>query len=150
MLLISACLAGENCRMDGSNNLVPALRALVEAGRAVVACPEVLGGLPTPRLASERLAGGAVVNCAGEDVSEAFALGAERAYQIFCQHGCSAAVLKARSPSCGKGCIYDGSFTHTRTEGNGVFAELLLSKGIPVLTEEEYPEAAVPERSVPA
>ena len=149
MLLISRCLAGENCRMDGSNNLVPALRALLDAGQAVAACPEVLGGLPTPRLPSERRKDGSVFNQDGQDVSEAFSRGAEFAYQIFCEKGCSGAVLKARSPSCGKGCIYDGSFTHTRTEGNGVFAELLISKGIPVLTEEEYLEiAAKEERSV--
>ena len=140
MLLISACLAGIPCRYDGGANTVPALAALAARGEAVPVCPEVLGGLPTPRIPSERLADGRVVNAAGEDVTGAFRLGAEKALALCRAHGCERAVLKARSPSCGKGCIYDGTFTHTRGPGSGVFAALLEQEGIQVLTEEEYKE----------
>ena len=138
MYLVSACLAGVPCRMDGQSKPVPAIRSLVERGEAVPVCPEVLGGLPTPRAPSERQPDGRVVNCEGRDVTAEFRLGAEKALALCLERGCSCAILKARSPSCGKGEIYDGSFTKTRVPGNGVCAELLLAQGIPVLTEEEY------------
>ena len=138
MYLVSACLAGVPCRMDGQSKPVPAIRELVERGEAVLVCPEVLGGLPTPRAPSERQPDGRVVNCQGRDVTAEFRLGAERALALCLERGCGCAILKARSPSCGKGEIYDGSFTKTRVPGNGVCAELLLAQGIPVLTEEEY------------
>ena len=138
MILISACLAGIPCRMDGKAKLTPEIRQLVEEGKAIPVCPEVLGGLPTPRIPSERLPDGRVVNAAGEDVTEAFRRGAQRALEICRNQGCACAVLKARSPSCGKDVIYDGSFTHTRVPGDGVFAALLREEGIQILTEEEY------------
>lgn len=138
MLLISACLAGIPCRYDGGANTVPALAELAARGEAVPVCPEVLGGLPTPRTPSELLPDGRVVNAAGEDVTEAFRRGAEKALKICRAQDCSRAVLKARSPSCGRGTVYDGTFTHTRVPGSGVFATLLEAEGIQVLTEEEY------------
>ena len=138
MILISACLAGIPCRYDGGANTVTTLAELTARGEALPVCPEVLGGLPTPRIPSERLPDGRVVNAAGEDLTEAFHLGAERALELCRIHGCSCAVLKARSPSCGKGVIYDGSFTHTRVPGDGVFAALLRENGVRILTEEEY------------
>lgn len=138
MLIVSKCLVGAPCRYDGRDNLVPELRALVEAGEAVAVCPEVLGGLPTPRVPSEIQPDGRVMNRQGEDVTAQFIVGAERAMAVFREHGCTGAVLKARSPSCGKSVIYDGSFTGTRIPGNGVFAQMLLRAGIPVMTEEEY------------
>lgn len=138
MYLISACLAGESCRMDGRSKPVPEILELVKAGKAVLVCPEVLGGLPTPRSPSERQPDGRVVNQLGQDVTAAFARGAERALEICRNTGCVCAILKARSPSCGKGEIYDGTFTGTRIPGNGVCAELLPEAGIQVLTEEEY------------
>ena len=138
MYLISACLAGEPCRMDGRAKPVPEIQALVRAGKAVLDCPEVLGGLDTPRSPSERQSDGRVVNRLGQDVTAAFARGAALALEICRNTGCSCAILKARSPSCGKGEIYDGSFTGTRVPGNGACAGLLLEAGIPVLTEEEY------------
>ena len=138
MILLSACLAGVPCRYDGKANTVSALAEVAARGEAVLVCPEVLGGLTTPRIPSERLPDGRVVNAEGEDVTEAFRLGAEKALAICRARGCGCAVLKARSPSCGKGLIYDGSFTHTRVPGDGVFAALVRAEGIPVLTEEEY------------
>ena len=137
MLLLSACLAGVPCRMDGNAKPVPALLSLAVRGEAVLVCPEVLGGLSIPRVASERRPDGRVINAAGEDVTAAFVLGAQRALEICRARGCDCAVLKAKSPSCGKGLIYDGSFTRTLIRGDGVLAALLQREGIRVLTEEE-------------
>ena len=136
-ILVSKCLAGFNCRYDGGNNLVPEIRQLLEDGLAVTACPEQLGGLPTPRIPSERI-GGRVVNREGADVTAEFAAGAEAALRIARENGCRTAILKSRSPSCGKGCIYNGQFTGELVPGNGVTTDLLLHHGIEVLTEEEY------------
>ena len=91
-----------------------------------------------PRTPSERLPDGRVLDKRGEDVTAQFTRGAERAMSICREYGCTGAILKARSPSCGKGVIYDGSFTGTRVAGNGVFAQMLLDAGVPVVTEEEY------------
>ena len=99
MIVVSKCLAGEPCRYDGGDNLVPEVRALVERGEAIAVCPEVLGGLPTPRTPSEIQTDGRVRSKQGEDVTEAFLRGAERAMEICRENGCTAAILKARSPS---------------------------------------------------
>ena len=136
-ILVSGCLAGFNCRYDGGNNLVPEIRQLVEDGLAVTACPEQLGGLPTPRIPSERM-GSKVMSREGADVTDEFKAGAEAALRIALENGCRAAILKSRSPSCGKGCIYNGQFTGELVPGNGVTTDLLLHHGIEVLTEEEY------------
>ena len=136
-ILVSGCLAGFNCRYDGGNNLVPEIKQLFDSGLAVTACPEQLGGLPTPRIPSERI-GGRVVNREGADVTAEFAAGAEAALRIARENGCRTAILKSRSPSCGKGCIYNGQFTGELVPGNGVTADLLLQHGIEVLTEEEF------------
>ena len=140
--VVSECLAGAPCRYDGGDNLVPEIRAMVDRGEAVAVCPETLGGLPTPRVPSERRGDGRVVSRAGDDVTEAFAAGAERAMALCRAAGCVGAVLKARSPSCGRGVIYDGSFTGRLVPGNGVFAQMLLDAGIPVMTEEAFGHGA--------
>ena len=132
-LLISACLTGENCKYNGGNNALPpeqlaALRARYEL---VPVCPEQLGGLPTPRVPSERR-GERVVNREGADVTEAFRSGAEQALRIAEQAGCRRALLKSNSPSCGSGTIYDGSFTGRLVPGDGVAAELLIHEKIEV------------------
>lgn len=142
MLVVSKCLAGVPCRYDGGDNLVSAVKALVDAGEAIAVCPEELGGLPTPRVPCERQPDGRVRNREGEDVTAAFRDGAKRAMDICRAHGCTGAILKARSPSCGKGVIYDGSFTGARVAGNGVFAQLLLDAGLPVWTEEDWGNGA--------
>ena len=138
MLIVSKCLAGVSCRYDGKDNLAPEIKALVERGEAVAVCPEVLGGLPTPRTPSELQPDGRVLNKQGEDVTAQFVSGAERALAVCRAPGCTGAILKARSPSCGKGVIYDGSFTGKRVPGSGVFAQMLLDAGVSVMTEEEY------------
>lgn len=135
-ILISACLLGEPCRFDGKSKLNREAAALEAHHRLIPVCPECLGGLPTPRPASERC-GGRVVNRLGEDVTAAFFKGAEATLALARLHGCRLAVLKERSPSCGCGCIYDGSFTGTVVDGNGVTAELLLRHGICVLGESQ-------------
>ena len=135
--VVSACLAGQDCRYDGRSNLRPAIAALVEAGQAVPVCPEVMGGLPTPRNPCEQK-DGRVVSATGEDRTAEFAAGAEAALYIAEEHGCCAAILKARSPSCGCGRIYDGTFSHTLTDGDGLFAALLRKKGFALFTEETF------------
>ena len=137
-LLVSACLVGESCKYSGgSNALPPELLAALEARyRLVPVCPERDGGLPTPRLPSERKEN-RVLNRAGEDVTEAFRRGAQLALETARREGCRLALLKERSPSCGSGKIYDGSFTSTVIAGDGITAELLKKNGIRVLGENE-------------
>lgn len=138
-LLVSACLVGESCKYSGGNNaLPPELLAALEARyRLVPVCPERDGGLPTPRLPSERR-GDLVVNRAGEDVTEAFRRGAQLALETARREGCRLALLKERSPSCGNGKIYDGSFSGTLTPGDGVAAALLKENRIAVFGESKF------------
>ncbi|MBQ8094676.1 MAG: DUF523 domain-containing protein [Clostridia bacterium] len=144
MIAVSACLAGIACRYDGKKKTVSDICRMVESGQAVTICPEVLGGLPIPRIPSERC-GNCIINTAGEDVTAAFQRGAEAALKIAREHGCTAVILKARSPSCGYGQIYDGTFSGTLTEGNGVFAEMAAAAGIAVYNEENYRDLQINE-----
>lgn len=135
-ILVSACLLGVCCRYDGAskpNSLVTALR---EKFLLIPICPEVDGGLPTPRTPSERV-GDRVLMKDGKDVTDNFLAGAEAALERARSFGCTAALLKARSPSCGSGSNYDGSFSGRLTDRDGVTAELLKKNGIAVYTEEE-------------
>ena len=136
MLLISACLLGCACRYDGKSKPHPLAVELARRGLAVPVCPEQLGGLPTPRKPSERQ-GDRVVMADGRDVTAEYRRGAEEALHLARLYGCTAAVLKERSPSCGKGQIYDGTFTGTLTAGDGVTAELLTAGGVKVYGESE-------------
>lgn len=137
-ILVSACLIGACCRYDGGDNASEGVCRLLERKdiSLVPVCPEQLGGLTTPRIPAERL-GGLVLDRTGEDVTPAFARGAAQALKIAERFGCHAAILKARSPSCGCGEIYDGTFSGALTEGNGFTAQVLLRHGIPVYTEEQ-------------
>ena len=148
-VLVSACLAGRACRFDGTGAYEDEVAALVEAGRAVLVCPEVDGGLGTPRPAAEIVGGdGAdvlagrarVVTGEGVDVTDAYLKGARRALEAARRTGARSAILKARSPSCGTGRIYDGTFSRTLEAGDGVTAALLRSEGIAVLNDEEIPK----------
>lgn len=136
--VVSGCLAGLACRYDGGSKPCEAVRRLVEAGQAVTACPESLSGLPVPRPPCEQR-NGRVIMRTGEDVTEAFERGAERAMRIVREHGCTAAILKARSPSCGFGEIYDGSFTGATCPGEGVWARRLREAGLVLYSEDELP-----------
>ena len=132
-VLISACLLGVCCRYDGASKAYPGIEQLARQHTLVPVCPEQLGGLPTPRLPAERR-GDRVVTRSG-DVTEQYRRGAEEALKLCKLLGCEAAVLKERSPSCGRGAVYDGTFTGTLTPGDGVTAELLAAHGIPVYGE---------------
>ena len=140
MLIVSACLAGFPCRYDGKKAINTAVQQLVKEGKAIPVCPEQLGGLPTPRLPAEMKAG-KVINSDGNDVTEAFEKGAAVVLEMAQQYGCTDALLKARSPSCGKGLVYDGTFSGTLIAGNGKTADLLMKNGITVTTEEEWNDA---------
>ena len=136
MIVVSACLAGVPCRYNGTSFPCSAVVSLVECGQAIPVCPEILGGLSTPRLSAE-IVDGRVLTADGTDVSAQFQTGAELALQKARQADCSGAIVKSRSPSCGAGKIYDGSFSGRLKAGDGVFARLLKDAGIPVQTEED-------------
>ena len=138
-ILVSACLLGENCKYSGGNNLCPGLSALKECYTLIPVCPEQLGGLPTPRPPVE-CRGARVINKEGVDVTAQFQRGAEEALNIGRYFGCKAAILKTRSPSCGCGEIYDGSFTGTRLPGDGVTARRLKEAGYTLYSEEDLPK----------
>ncbi len=134
-ILVSACLAGVCCRMDGKSKPVAEIVSLYEQGKCILVCPEVLGGLSTPRAASERL-GDRVINTEGHDNTEAFRKGAQETLRIAKENHCTKAILKSKSPSCGSGKIYDGTFSKTLIDGDGVATQLLKQNGIEVTDEK--------------
>ena len=136
-ILCSACLLGAHCRYDGQGKPSQRVMALLKDHQLVPVCPEQLGGLPTPRPPCEMQGDSCILSRPGDDKTAEFARGAEEALMLLRLTGCEAALLKARSPSCGKGMIYDGSFSGTLKPGNGVFAQKLVDEGIPVFTEED-------------
>ena len=135
-IIISACLLGKRCRYDGSQKVYTELDFLQNDPEIelIPICPELLGGLKTPRSPSE-IRGERVVNRDGDDVTEAYRTGAEKVLSLAREKGSGLAVLKSRSPSCGSGEIYDGTFSHTLVPGNGICASLLKANGIAVLSE---------------
>ena len=136
-VLISACLLGEPCRYDGKAQPCEAVIEMAKARAVVPVCPEVIGGLPTPRSPSEIQADGRVVDMEGIDRTAAFEAGAREALRIAREHGCKRAILKENSPSCGLNRIYDGSFSGTRIPGKGKTAALLIAAGIEVLSDAD-------------
>ena len=145
-VLVSACLAGRRCRFDATGARDDRVEALIQEGRAILVCPEVDGGLGTPRPPAEIVGGDGndvlegrarVVTVDGDDVTDAYVEGARRALETARATGATAAILKARSPSCGCGLIYDGSFSRSLREGPGVTAALLEASGMTVLSDEE-------------
>ena len=147
-ILISACLLGASCRYDGGSKPVLSVEALMGKYQLVPVCPEQLGGLPTPREPSERQ-DARVVMKSGTDVTAQYARGAEQALHLARVFGCTKAVLKERSPSCGAGEIYDGTFSGRLIPGDGVTAEVLKAHGIEVFGESEI-EALLEEADEPA
>ena len=148
-ILVSACLLGTNCKYSGGNNLTPNVLELMKEHTLIPVCPEQLGGLTTPRNpceiysgdGSEVLGGRAkVINNIGEDLTVQFVKGAQETLNLAKLYGCTSAILKANSPSCGCGIIYDGSFNRKLKEGSGVTAQLLLDNGIIVMTENDFEE----------
>ncbi len=135
-MLISACLLGVECRYDGGAQTIPRLRELLERYQLIPICPEQLGGLPTPRTPCERR-DGRVYTRDGADVTDAFVKGATQACRIAVLYGARLALLKARSPSCGHGEIYDGSFTGRRVPGSGLAAHGLEALGVTIYNEDD-------------
>jgi uncharacterized protein YbbK (DUF523 family) len=133
-ILVSACLLGENCKYNGGNNKNDKVIELGEKHTLIPICPECFGGLPIPRVASE-IKDGRVYSKNGNDVTEEFNDGAEKALYVAEESGCQIAILKERSPSCGFGKVYDGTFSGNLVTGNGITAQLLYDHGITILGE---------------
>lgn len=142
MYLVSACLLGQDSKYNGGNNRNEAVIRFAERHSVFPVCPETTGGLPVPRPPAERV-GKRVVNREGEDVTVQFLAGARSTLSIALAEAerrgerLEGAILKANSPSCGSGVIYDGTFTGNIIDGNGCFTELLNELGIKVITEKE-------------
>ncbi len=136
MKIVSACLAGLNVRHDAKNKANEKVIALVKDGKAIAVCPEQLAGFSTPRETME-LREGRVFTKSGKDVTEKMQKGAEETLKIAKRVGATEAIFKAKSPSCGKGLVYDGSFSGKLVEGNGLVTDFLEKNGLKVLTEEE-------------
>lgn len=136
MIGVSSCLAGCKCTYKGSDNLILKIKEMVDHGQAIMICPEVLGGLPTPRTPCE-ISENRVIDIDGADKTTAYQLGAKRSLEILQKNNVEVVLLKAKSPSCGKGKIYDGSFSHTVIAGDGITCQLLQNHGIVVFNEDE-------------
>lgn len=137
-ILVSACLLGANCKYSGGHNYSESVARLKESYHLIPVCPEQLGGLATPRQPSE-IQEDKIIAKDGTDVTIPYLRGAQETWKFAQLFGCKAAVLKGRSPSCGSGIIYDGTFTGTKVPGDGVTAKLLKEHGILVLSEEDLP-----------
>ena len=135
MYIVSACLCGINCKYNGRNNLNPAVLKLVKEGKAIPVCPEQLGGLPTPRIPSERK-DGKVINKEGIDVTKNFQDGSNEVLKLCKELNIKTCILKSKSPSCGYGEIYDGNFNGTLVKGNGVLTDMLIDNGIEVISSD--------------
>ena len=141
MILVSACLVGLNCKYNGKNNYNEKIFELVKTGKAIPICPETLGGLTTPRKPSEiKYINGErrVINIDGVDVTEEYERGAKEVLELAKKLNVTKVILKDRSPACGKGKIYDGTFTGNLIDGNGVLTDLLIKNNIEVISLEEY------------
>ena len=136
MILVSACLAGFPCRYDGKSKHCPKVMELVRAGKAIPVCPEQLGGLSTPRSPCE-VSGDRVVDARGHDWTDNYRRGAEAVLALARAYGATQAVLQKRSPSCGAGWIYDGTFSKMLVPGDGITARLLRENGIQVIGTDE-------------
>ncbi len=146
-MLVSSCLLGLNCTYNGKNNLNTNLKAMLDVDKVVLICPEQIGGLPTPRKPCE-IAGGdgfkvldgtaRVINTLGEDMSAIFKKGADEVVKLVDYFGIEEAILKEKSPSCGVGRIYDGTFSCKLIKGSGVTTAALKRKGVKIYSEKEY------------
>ena len=145
--MISACLAGVNCVYDGTNKFHPLFAKMARDKKAIIFCPEVLGGLKIPHSPSE-ISGGSgldvlegrahVVSQEGEDVTPFFLKGAQKVYSLAQRHRIRKAILKSKSPSCGCGWIFDGTFSKKLIPADGVTTALLKKNGIEVVSDAEY------------
>lgn len=137
-VLISACLLGSTCRYDGESRPIEEAISLKKKVHLIPFCPEIYGGLPTPRTPCE-IQGEKVIASDGTDCTEQYMRGAQEALRLSTLFDCRFALLKEKSPSCGSGSIYDGTFSRTLKSGDGITAALLKQKGIKVFNEHQIP-----------
>ncbi len=135
-IVVSACLAGENCKYNGGNNLNEKVTNLMKEHEIILICPEVMGGLPTPRVPAE-VVNDVVTNCKGINVDKEFRLGAEKTLEIAKREQPDLIVLQSRSPSCGVGQRYDGTFSKTLVNKHGITAQILIDNGFKVVDVED-------------
>ena len=140
--VVSCCLLGCNCKYNGGNNACEELMEYLNHHEVISVCPEVFGGLSIPRASSE-IRNGKVINTKGEDVTKEFYLGAELALQQTKEFQAELVIVQPRSPSCGKGLIYDGTFQKKLIPGNGIFVEMLMKENIPVMNCDEFLENVI-------
>ncbi len=141
MYIISSCLVGINCRYNATSTLDLELKKLIDEGKAIALCPELLAGLPTPRPPCEiQIESGVTVvkSKAGEDFTDMFKKAGEETLKVCKNKNINKAILQSRSPSCGYGKIYDGSFEGNLIKGNGLTADLLSKNGIEIFTDENW------------
>ena len=136
MILVSACLLGENCKYTGGNNRHEKVLEYIQGEGYISFCPEQAGGLSTPRPPSE-IRADRVFSIHGNDVTDNFRLGAEKALAACLENGVTRAILKEASPSCGVHLVYDGTFTDRKIPGMGLTARLLEEHGIEVISEDD-------------
>lgn len=139
VILVSACLLGENCKYNGGNNRNERVLRYVQGHEVIPVCPEVLGGLPCPRKPVEWV-GERVLTRDGDDCTENFRIGVQRALEVIADQQVDLAILQSRSPTCGVKQIYDGTFSGVRIDGQGVLAKALAARGIPLMDAEDVPE----------
>ena len=135
-IAVSACLLGENCKYSGGNNRNEAVLNFIKDKEVIPVCPEVAGGLPTPRVPVE-LIDGVAINRDGVNVDKEFHLGVEQILEKLAGEDIDLVILQPRSPSCGTKQIYDGTFTGTLKPGQGMFAKALMEKGYKVVEPDE-------------
>ena len=138
-IMVSACLLGDNVKYNGGNNYNKELICFLKNYDIIKICPEVMGGLSIPRSPCE-IVGDRVLNNLGEDKTKEYIKGASRVLEIVKKENIKIAILKEKSPSCGSKTIYDGKFSHSLTNGEGITARLLKENGVLVLNEENYKE----------
>lgn len=136
-IIVSACLLGKNCKYNGGNNYNEAIVEFLKDKEVIAVCPEVMGGLPTPRKPSE-IVHGVVTNTEGVSVDNEFRQGAKVAMDLIKDEEIECAILQSRSPSCGIKQIYDGTFSKRLIEGQGIFAEELAKKEIKLIDSDEF------------
>lgn len=138
-IIVSACLLGTNCKYNGGNNYNQELIEHLKNFEIIPICPECFGGLSTPRVPSEIIEE-KVINKEGIDVTNNYLSGAKKALELAKSNNIKVAILKAKSPSCGEGKIYDGTFTNTLIDGDGITVRMFKDEGIKVYTENNYKE----------
>ena len=135
-IMVSACLLGENCKYNGGNNLSQKVLDFIKGHEVIPVCPEVMGGLPTPRLSSE-IVNGVVTASDGHSVDDEFRKGAHMGLALAEENKVELVILQSRSPSCGVKQVYDGTFSGNKIAGQGIFAQLLIENGYKIVDVED-------------